>query len=1327
MTDYTKMVKPVVDKWNNDDIEAGYRAVYAELEKDGWDIPPYHKFRSILIEAGKGLFQPLRPTHLKLEEKEVQLARLIKVLHKHGYHKDGVDHTKADGATKESQKYDSGSTKTLEDVFGKYDKELSTNDFSVHTKDGMTHISFRGSRTNTADINTAHDWATNIGGHLGGRTVVKQLPQAKQMDADLEKVRLKLGDFSNDKYHFTGYSKGGGTLLGALHYGEKLKVDTTTFNPHVSNDYDLEGVKMKHKIIRTTEDPASFGLAGKERSSKIEVKSIPSLNKYSSAIGAHELDNMTEDGSSVPRQNVGEATIDDPLSRSIIPKIVTRFKAHGALKRMHDDLTSIDNAIELKNLPMGKYLDTIKSSTRQVLDMMPTDEGQEMTDLRAPAATTSSTRVADNKNYARLKYMQTHVNTEEGKASLERDKSNMQQRYKSTLTESHATLKMMRTMEQTFKKEYGEAKARLLIREIKDYDSGLEAKGESMTPDEMHTFVSDKINELERFSNREKLTTSSEPGTSSLIQSKMAATDPSAPDAIGQGDPVSAEDKIGIADGDLDVGKTTGLLPADQMKAYAQTTDDDRFNVREHLMNKIRMGARDLNTDYIQPYSKSVVGASMDSSTLRQRIGRGAGRFMNVRGAAAGGAGLAIGAAIGMAENYIPGFDNMNQYEASAITGGVTGAATELAVNKLTGIATTSIRGLTNVTGSILSGGVGLVVGDLATNAILGAFGTNANPYEKNMIADIAGGEIGLLAGLGIAGGVSIAAAMMTAATGEAVVAATNAWNPIGWGAAIGAGLTAIGGAIAGWFSGNAEAKAKAKQAQEKVEVGYAANADSIKSQYDFMRTYATELGMNPDLIQVLLQPSLQTALADKDVVPLTKTEMTAKLNGLIQNFKLSDGTYAHGTQTSAQQLTAVVRQKSIQNKSMLTALVTRINKAGGKAVMPSFGGIYDNQTFWTDYNKLIDANPVEAAKIKAVKFVIPSAEGVKSKAAVALGNILPESMVGNKAQVKAWEAQIITEGETAHADQSKDILAWKGLAASNPNLAPIYNKIIVALGGNPVPLTTAQLAAQKTNALGGGTDKSQFAVRAADIARWTALVKTNPSMAPALNGLIDAATMSGGKIDSATMSVIAGSATKAYSGTQSGVVAQSNALGAKIHSELYKNALYQSWLKAGKVYLGNRPIPASYATNKAVIEAKTWGETPQEYVNKVYARAHGQMTPYEAAGGLANMSTSSVNSQSIGKIKAFVPRKVPSSPAQVIKTVTPPPLVKSGVPKLPPKVQKASGTLAAARSRLGLPPDAATVAKKRVAAVQAGILAAENAPQNGGNYGHFNRQVGQF
>lgn len=1373
MTDYTRISRPVVEKWNDKDIEAGYRAVYAELEKDGWNIPPYHHFRSIMLEAGKGLFQPLRPTHLSVDMKDVELARLVDVLHKHGYNQDGVNHDEADKATKKMQKFRDKSEKRLEDIFGKYDKELSTNDFSVHTQSmrdgGKTHISFRGSRTKLGDMNTLTDWTTNIGGHLTGRGAVSKLPAITQMESDLEKVQAKLGKFNDKDYHFVGYSKGGGTLAGALHYGDKYGVGTTTFNPHISDDFDFKNSKVQNTIHRTTEDPATLGISKKDLPKNYKLKSYPSLSRFNNALGAHSSSNFTEDD--VPRQDLGTPTSEDPLARSFIPKIVSRFKAHGALQKLHSQLSEIDRAIALKNLPMGQYLDAVKSTTRNILDTM--DEGQEMeggrvvrqklqpkeegqefpisrkisttrepiemtggvreylsrgknlpststdpsTSTRDPMATkpgveeyltrkmktpmaTSTTRTEmsagtkeylsrnlpsiqkDNANFARLKALQEHINTPLGSDALEIERKKVREKYKEPY--SNEVLSQMKAMEQKFKQEYGPEKAKLLIKEIVDHDATL---GKLMTADELKTFVSDKINELERFSNREKLTTTREPAKSSLVQAKMAVTDTTAPTTIGKGTELSVLDKVGISTGDLDVGKTTSLLPARSMKAYAQSTDDERFAVREHLANRIKISADQLNTDYIQPYSKATVGASMDSATLRSRMAAGAGRLLNMRGLAGGAAGLGIGAVIGVAENYIPGFDQMNQYEASAITGAATGAATELAVNRLTGIATSSLRGLSNIGSSVLSGGVGLVVGDLATNAILGAFGPNANPYEKNMIADIAGGEIGLLAGLGIAGGVSVAAGILGVAGAEGAVAATNFWNPIGWGAAIGAGLTAVGGAIAGWFTGNAEAKAAAKKAKEKVEIGYAANADTLKSQYDYIRTYATQMGMNPDMIQVLLQPSLMAGLRDKDVKPMTKAEMTAKLNNLLANFQLSDGTYEDGRQTSAEQLTEVIRQKSIQNQSMLNELVTKIKNKGGTATMPTVA-LFNDNTFWNEWNKIITANPSVAKKLGFSKFVIPSTEGVKSKAAVTISNIVPASFSDASGQVEAWEQQIVTEGKMEQANSKADILVWRSLATKNPNLAPVYNKIITSLGGNPGPLTAQQKADESSGVLGSGNTGAQYKIQQSDIAEWKALIKTHPSMSPALNGLIDAASMGGNTIDAQTTQIIANGAKKAYSGTTKTVTAQSNQIGENIQSQSVFDTVYNNMVKKGQVYTGNRPIPAN-----AVLSAadKKFGLTLQQQVNEKYAKAHGMMLPAAAkiiAGLTANPSGgqgTGINpvvkedGKTLSGVKHFYPTAVPSATNAVKTTPVVPKIVKSG----PPQIQKASGTLAAARARL--------------------------------------------
>jgi hypothetical protein len=540
---------------------------------------------------------------------------------------------------------------------------------------------------------------------------------------------------------------------------------------------------------------------------------------------------------------------------------------------------------------------------------------------------------------------------------------------------------------------------------------------------------------------------------------------------------------------------------------------------------------------------------------------------------------------------------------------------------------------------------------------------------------------------MGVAGGIGIAAGILGVAGTEGAIAAANAWNPIGWATAIGAGLTAIGGAIAGWFTGHAEAQAAAKRANEKVEVGYAANADTLKSQYDYIRTYATQMGMNPDMIQVLLQPSLEAGLRNKDVAPLTKAQMTAKLNSLMKNFQLSDGTYADGTQTSAQQLTQVLRQKSIQNQSMLNELVTKIKNKGGTASMPTVG-LFNNNTFWTEYNKIIDENPTISKKLGFSKFVIPSTESVKSKAAVALDNIVPDTFSDASGQVEAWEQQIVTEGQKERANSAADILVWKSLATKNPNLAPVYNKIITSLGGNPVPLTAEQKADESSGVLGAGSTGAQYKIQQGDIAEWKALVKSHPSMSPALNGLISAASMGGNTIDAQTTAIIAKGAKNSYSGTTKTTTAQSNQIGEDIQSSTVFDAVYNNMVKKGQVYTGNRPIPANAVLSSA---DKKFGLTLQQQVNEKYAQAHGMMLP-AAAKIIAGLSANPSGGQGTGVnpvvkeggktlkgVEHFYKKPVPSAANAVKTTPTTTPLEKSG----PPQIQKASGTLAAARARL--------------------------------------------
>jgi hypothetical protein len=75
-------------------------------------------------------------------------------------------------------------------------------------------------------------------------------------------------------------------------------------------------------------------------------------------------------------------------------------------------------------------------------------------------------------------------------------------------------------------------------------------------------------------------------------------------------------------------------------------------------------------------------------------------------------------------------------------------------------------------------------------------FSKNANEYTKDIVSNVVGGELGLAAGLGVTA--AIGAGATAATSGLGAVAGADFWNPVGWAAGIGAGVTALFGAISG-------------------------------------------------------------------------------------------------------------------------------------------------------------------------------------------------------------------------------------------------------------------------------------------------------------------------------------------------------------------------------------------------------------------------------------------------------------------------------------------------------------------------------------------------
>ncbi len=216
------------------------------------------------------------------------------------------------------------------------------------------------------------------------------------------------------------------------------------------------------------------------------------------------------------------------------------------------------------------------------------------------------------------------------------------------------------------------------------------------------------------------------------------------------------------------------------------------------------------------------------------------------------------------------------------------------------------------------------------------------------------GNMIPSLVGTGVAV-VGAAGALASAAGVEGGVAAADFWNPVGWGAALGAAATGVGALIAGIFQGGQEQAEKQKEALEKTEATYAGKADQLREQYQFIRTFMTELGtpnsvigqLNNEMITKLQNPNITGAMSNQDF----QNTFTNYLN----KFSLSNFNYSGGQMTTQpQQLQKVLSEQYNSHMSVLNGLVNELNKGGATLTAPA-SNLYDAQTFTETYNSILN------------------------------------------------------------------------------------------------------------------------------------------------------------------------------------------------------------------------------------------------------------------------------------------------------------------------------------------------------------------------------------
>jgi hypothetical protein len=126
--------------------------IIKKLRDAGNNIEDNSTTRALVIEYVKSNMNPGKITHLTPSDSATELARLVDVLHTHGYNKDGVLNREI--MEREMQRevmYKHGTTRSLAERYGTIDYSLSNNDFIVVRKPGeRPTVAFRGSRVEGA-------------------------------------------------------------------------------------------------------------------------------------------------------------------------------------------------------------------------------------------------------------------------------------------------------------------------------------------------------------------------------------------------------------------------------------------------------------------------------------------------------------------------------------------------------------------------------------------------------------------------------------------------------------------------------------------------------------------------------------------------------------------------------------------------------------------------------------------------------------------------------------------------------------------------------------------------------------------------------------------------------------------------------------------------------------------------------------------------------------------------------------------------------------------------------------------------------------------------
>jgi hypothetical protein len=375
-------------------------------------------------------------------------------------------------------------------------------------------------------------------------------------------------------------------------------------------------------------------------------------------------------------------------------------------------------------------------------------------------------------------------------------------------------------------------------------------------------------------------------------------------------------------------------LPEGQARNYLESSPTERALVRSSTNDLVNRSNSTITDEYYQPMK--------DSLKL--------GDFQMAKG-------MAVGTAVGMGAGFasqaiINNIDpDMPQPGKDAITGSVAGVAGEVAVSRLAGAG----LDLTRLGTGAISGGAGLVVGDLTTEAIKNAFGKSQNYYARDVTANIGGTIAGTATGIGVGIGIGTAAGIYgglgAADALSASVGTAMAWNPVGWALLALSGATAIG---MGVYEASQETKQAENQKTFEKELGAIKKTErtegtagqivGLNSQYDYITDYLKSLGASNVAIAKVKNQLMKKIEEGKPA--LTNEEYQSTFRKAVNDFNLGGNSALTLQQTQTTQFQTRL--------SAMSNLVDRLKAKGIDVDMPDSSAYVDTENFTAQYNNII-------------------------------------------------------------------------------------------------------------------------------------------------------------------------------------------------------------------------------------------------------------------------------------------------------------------------------------------------------------------------------------